>query len=62
MRRCLPFLLPVVLALALPSLAAALAERTREGGAVLLTGHQRELGGLLGARTVELRGGRLQDA
>jgi len=43
-------------------LAAALAERTREGGAVLLTGHQRELGGLLGARAVALRNGRLQDA
>ena len=43
-------------------LAAALAERTREGGAVLLTGHQRELGGLLGARVVELRDGRLLDA
>ncbi len=43
-------------------LAAALAERTREGGAVLLTGHQRELGGLLGARVVELHDGRLQDA
>jgi ABC-2 type transport system ATP-binding protein len=43
-------------------LAAALAERTHEGGAVLLTGHQRELGGLLGARVVALRDGRLQDA
>jgi ABC-2 type transport system ATP-binding protein len=43
-------------------LAAALAERTGEGGAVLLTGHQRELGGLLGARVVALRDGRLQDA
>lgn len=43
-------------------LAAALAERTREGGAVLLTGHQRELGGLLGARAVALCNGRLQDA
>jgi len=43
-------------------LAAALAARTREGGAVLLTGHQRELGGLLGARVVTLRDGRLQGA
>ena len=43
-------------------LAEALAARAREGGAVLLTGHQRELGGLLNARVVELRDGRLQDA
>lgn len=43
-------------------LAAALGERAREGGAVLLTGHQRELGGLLRARIVALADGRLEAA
>ncbi len=43
-------------------LAEALAERAGEGGAVLLTGHQRELGGLLNARVVALQGGRVRDA
>jgi len=40
-------------------LAAGLNGRAAEGGAVLLTGHQRELGELLEARVVELRDGRL---
>jgi ABC-2 type transport system ATP-binding protein len=37
----------------------ALAERVRGGGAVLLTGHQRELGAQLGARDLTLQDGRL---
>ncbi len=39
------------------SLAAGLADRCREGGAVLLTGHQRDLAGVLAARVVELEAG-----
>src|SRR5690606_5154074 len=40
-------------------LADGLNRRAADGGAVLLTGHQRELGELLEARVVELRDGRL---
>ncbi len=40
-------------------LADGLNSRAADGGAVLLTGHQRELGELLEARVVELRDGRL---
>ena len=40
-------------------LAAGLNGRAADGGAVLLTGHQRELGELLEAQVVELRDGRL---
>jgi ABC-2 type transport system ATP-binding protein len=43
-------------------LAAGLADHAAAGGAVLLTGHQRELGGLLGARVLALRDGRLAAA
>jgi len=41
-------------------LADLLRDTTRRGGAVLLTGHQRELAGLLGARVVAVRDGRLE--
>ena len=41
-------------------LARLLAERAAAGGAVLLTGHQRELAELLDARVVALRDGRLE--
>lgn len=40
-------------------LAAGLNRRAADGGAVFLTGHQRELGELLKARILELRDGRL---
>jgi ABC-2 type transport system ATP-binding protein len=40
----------------------ALAERVGAGGAVLLTGHQRELGDQLGARVLTLQGGHLVGA
>ena len=40
----------------------ALADRVGEGGAVLLTGHQRELGDQLGARVLTLQDGRLVGA
>jgi ABC-2 type transport system ATP-binding protein len=40
----------------------ALAERVGGGGAVLLTGHQRELGDQLGARVLTLQGGHLVGA
>jgi ABC-2 type transport system ATP-binding protein len=43
-------------------LASALTERVRAGGAVILTGHQRELGDQLGARVLTLQGGRLVGA
>lgn len=43
-------------------LAAGLARRADDGGAVLLTGHQRELGTLLGARVLELRDGKVSTA
>jgi len=43
-------------------LLAAIAGTVGDGGAVLLTGHQRELGGLLGARVLLLRDGRLEPA
>jgi len=41
-------------------LAEGLARRAKDGGAVLLTGHQRELGALLGARMLELRDGKVR--
>jgi ABC-2 type transport system ATP-binding protein len=41
-------------------LVDAIAARVRGGGAVLLTGHQRELSGLLGARVLLLRDGHLE--
>ena len=41
-------------------LARLLAERAAAGGAVLITGHQRDLAGLLGARVVAMDGGRLE--
>lgn len=40
-------------------LAGALMQRAKAGGAVLLTGHQRELDSLLAATVMELREGRL---
>ncbi len=40
-------------------LADALTKRARSGGAVLLTGHQRELDSLLDAKVMELREGHL---
>jgi len=40
----------------------SLADRVGEGGAVLLTGHQRELGDQLGARVLTLQEGRLVSA
>jgi ABC-type multidrug transport system ATPase subunit len=40
-------------------LADALMKRARSGGAVLLTGHQRELDSLLDAKVMELREGHL---
>ncbi len=40
-------------------LAEALTRRADEGGAVLLTGHQQELAGVLHARVLSLRDGRL---
>lgn len=40
-------------------LAAGLVQRAQDGGVVLLTGHQRELDALLGARVLELDGGHL---
>jgi ABC-2 type transport system ATP-binding protein len=43
-------------------LLAALADRVGQGGAVLLTGHQLELGARLGARLLTLRDGRLMPA
>jgi ABC-2 type transport system ATP-binding protein len=44
------------------TLAEALQRRAREGGAVLLTGHQQELAGLLYARVLALQAGRLGPA
>ncbi len=41
-------------------LAGLLAARAAAGGAGLLTGHQRDLAGLLGARVVAMRDGRLE--
>lgn len=41
-------------------LAGALMQRAKAGGAVLLTGHQRELEALLDARVMELREGHLK--
>lgn len=43
-------------------LAEGLNQRAADGGAVLLTGHQRELGELLEARVLELRDGHLGKA
>ncbi len=43
-------------------LASLLKRRCEEGGAVLLTGHQRDLAGLLDAKVVEVVDGRLQPA
>lgn len=41
-------------------LAAGLARLAKDGGAVLLTGHQRELDDQLGAKVLELRDGRVR--
>jgi len=42
-------------------LAGAIRQRRDQGGAVLLTGHQRELGEVLGTRTLELKDGHLSE-
>jgi ABC-2 type transport system ATP-binding protein len=52
----------LVAAIAAAVAGGAVAGGAAAGGAVFLTGHQRELGGLLGARVLVLRDGRLEPA